>query len=54
MVCPVEAIGYLGKDISIPVGEHGMGPLTKVFLDEIVRRQLGAVDSDWSVTVTGA
>lgn len=47
----MKAIGYLGKDVNIPVGEAGMGPLTKVFLDEIVKRQLGVVESDWAVTV---
>ncbi|KAG8952010.1 hypothetical protein FRC04_005343 [Tulasnella sp. 424] len=52
IVCPVKAIGYLGKDIQIPIGEQGMGPVTKTILDEIVKRQLGVVESDWSVTVT--
>jgi len=52
IVCPVKAIGYLGKDIVVPVGEQGMGPMTKAFLDEIVGRQLGTVKSDWSVTVS--
>ncbi|KAG8969791.1 hypothetical protein FRC03_000617 [Tulasnella sp. 419] len=52
IVCPVKAIGYLGKDIPVPVGEDGMGPLTKTFLEEIQKRQLGVVESDWSVTVT--
>lgn len=47
----MKAIGYQGKDIDIPVGDDGMGPLTRVFLDEIVKRQLGEVESDWSVVV---
>ncbi len=52
IVCPVKAIGYLGEDINVPVGENGMGPVTKTILDEIVKRQLGVVESEWSVTVT--
>ncbi|KAG8859111.1 hypothetical protein FRB96_004681 [Tulasnella sp. 330] len=51
IVSAVKAIGYQGKDINIPVGDDGMGPLTKAFHDEIVKRQLGEVDSDWSVVV---
>jgi len=52
IVCPVKGIGYEGKDIPVPVGVQGMGPITKTLLDEIVKRQLGAVESDWSVLVT--
>ncbi|KAG8906611.1 hypothetical protein FRB99_006481 [Tulasnella sp. 403] len=52
IVCPVKTIGYMGSDIPVPVGEEGMGPITKALLDEIVKRQLGVVESEWSVTVT--
>ncbi|KAF8609406.1 branched-chain amino acid aminotransferase II [Ceratobasidium sp. AG-I] len=52
IVCPVKAIGYLDKDIDIPVGESGMGPICKAILDQIVARQMGTIESDWSVVVT--
>ncbi|CAE6469562.1 unnamed protein product [Rhizoctonia solani] len=52
IVCPVKAIGYQGKDINIPVGDEGMGPICKGILDQIVARQMGTVESDWSVVVT--
>jgi branched-chain amino acid aminotransferase len=52
IVCPVERIGYLGKDIHVPVGEAGMGPIAKGFLREIVGRQIGAIPSEWSVLVS--
>ncbi|KAF8741562.1 class-IV pyridoxal-phosphate-dependent aminotransferase family, partial [Rhizoctonia solani] len=52
IVCPVKAIGYQGKDIDIPVGDQGMGPVCKAILDQIVARQMGTVESDWSVVVT--
>jgi branched-chain amino acid aminotransferase len=51
-VCPVKEIGYRGKDIKIPVGESGMGPMCRAILDQIVARQMGTVESDWSVVVT--
>ncbi|KAG9099342.1 hypothetical protein FRC06_005369, partial [Ceratobasidium sp. 370] len=49
IVCPVEEIGYKGKDIKIPVGKAGMGPMCKTILDQIVARQMGLIESDWSV-----
>lgn len=52
VVCPVKAIGYQGQDVHIPVGEEGMGPITKTFLEEITKRQFGEIESDWSLTVT--
>lgn len=51
IVCPVDKIGYLGEDIHVPVGEDGMGPIAKGFLQEIVGRQIGAIPSEWSVLV---
>lgn len=51
IVCPVKRIGYRGDDITIPVGEDGLGPLTKAILNEISGRQVGIIPSDWSVVV---
>lgn len=52
IVCPVEKIGYLGKDIPVPVGEAGIGPIANGFLQEILGRQIGAIPSEWSVLVS--
>ncbi|QRV76771.1 amino-transferase class IV protein [Ceratobasidium sp. AG-Ba] len=52
IVCPVKEIGYKGKDIKIPVGKEGMGPMCKGILDQIVARQMGTIPSEWSVVVT--
>ncbi|KAG8734433.1 hypothetical protein FRC10_011744 [Ceratobasidium sp. 414] len=51
IVCPVKEIGYKGVDIKIPVGESGMGPMCRAILDQIVARQMGLIESDWSVVV---
>lgn len=39
IICPVERIGYLGEDITIPTGEAGIGDIAKGLLGEIVGRQ---------------
>jgi len=54
IVCPVKRIGYRGEDISVPTGEDGIGPFTKVILKEISGRQVGTIPSDWSVIVPPA
>lgn len=51
IISPVNRIGYLGEDIDIPVGENGMGPLTKAFWDRLDAIQKGEYQSDWNVTV---
>jgi len=54
IICPVNKIGYLGEDIVIPTGNDttGLGPVSRVMLGEIASRQLGTIQSDWSVVVT--
>ena len=52
MVSPVDRIGYLGEDVHIPVGEDGMGPVSRAVWKELVGRQMGTIESDWSVVVT--
>jgi len=53
IVCPVEKIGYEGKDIKVPTGENGqgIGDLAKSFLTEVQGRQIGKIPSEWSVVV---
>ncbi|KAF8527858.1 branched-chain amino acid aminotransferase II [Hysterangium stoloniferum] len=53
IICPVNRIGYLGEDIIVPTGNDttGLGPVSQVMLAEIAGRQLGTIQSDWSVVV---
>jgi len=51
VISTVKNIGYLGKDIPVPVGEDGMGPVARALWKEITGRQMGDIPSDWSVTV---
>ena len=52
VVCSVEKIGYKDDVINIATGEDGLGPITRTMLNEIVGRQTGKIESDWSVFVT--
>jgi branched-chain amino acid aminotransferase len=51
IVSPVNKIGYQGKDIEIPVEEDGMGPVSRPIWADLVARQTGETESDWSVVV---
>lgn len=53
IICPVNKIGYLGRDIVIPTGDDstGLGPVSGVMLEQISGRQLGTIPSDWSVAI---
>ena len=51
VISPVDRIGYLGEDIEIPVGEGGMGPVSRPFWERLVGIQRGVIESDWSVLV---
>lgn len=51
VVSPVDKIGYLGEDIEIPIGEDGMGPLSRPFWQQLVGIQTGTIESDWNVVV---
>jgi len=51
IVSPVNRIGYQGRDIEIPVGSDGMGPVSRPIWTELVGRQTGEIESDWSVVV---
>ncbi|KIM33901.1 hypothetical protein M408DRAFT_325470 [Serendipita vermifera MAFF 305830] len=52
IICPVNRIGYMGKDINVPAGQSGIGDLAKAFLQEIQGRQMGTIPSEWSVIVS--
>ncbi|KAJ3838372.1 aminotransferase [Lentinula raphanica] len=52
IISPVNRIGYLGKDIHVPTGEDGMGPVSRPIWTELVGRQMGTIPSEWSVPVT--
>lgn len=53
IICPVNRIGYMNEDISVPTGDDsmGLGPVSRVMMAEITGRQLGTIPSDWSVVV---
>lgn len=51
VVSPVDRIGYLGKDVHVPVGPSGAGPIAKAMLERISDIQLGKVEHPWSVRV---
>jgi branched-chain amino acid aminotransferase len=51
VVAPVESVGVDGRNVNVPVGEDGLGDVARSALQEIVRRQMGEVESAWSVRV---
>jgi branched-chain amino acid aminotransferase len=51
VISPVNKIGYMGKDINLPEGEDGMGPVSRAIWSELTGIQTGAIKSDWSVVV---
>jgi branched-chain amino acid aminotransferase len=51
ILSPVNKIGYQGLDLEIPVEEDGMGPVSRPIWAELVGRQTGEIESDWSVVV---
>ncbi|KAI0307601.1 branched-chain amino acid aminotransferase II [Multifurca ochricompacta] len=51
IVSPINKIGYRGQSIDVPVEEDGMGPVSRPLWTELVGRQTGEIESDWSVVV---
>lgn len=51
IVTPVEKIGYLGRDVVIPTGEDGMGPVSRPLWKTLVGIQTGEVASEWNFVV---
>ncbi|KAF8273785.1 branched-chain amino acid aminotransferase II [Lactarius quietus] len=51
IVSPVNKIGYQGQDVNIPVEEDGMGPVSRAVWTELMGRQTGEIESDWSVVI---
>jgi branched-chain amino acid aminotransferase len=51
VVAPVESVGVDGRVVDVPVGSDGLGDVARAALREISRRQLGEVESEWSVAV---
>ncbi|KIY65504.1 branched-chain amino acid aminotransferase II [Cylindrobasidium torrendii FP15055 ss-10] len=52
VISPVDRIGYLGEDVLIPTEADGMGPVSRPIWKELVGRQMGAIDHEWSQFVT--
>lgn len=52
IISTVNAIGYEGRDVPVPVGEDGLGDVARVMLREIQGIQTGAIEKgNWSVKV---
>lgn len=52
IISTVDAIGYEGRDVPVPVGEDGLGDVARVMLREIQGIQTGAIErGNWSVKV---
>jgi branched-chain amino acid aminotransferase len=51
VVSPVDRIGYLGKDVHIPTGPDGMGPVSRPLWQKLVGIQTGAIPHPWSLVV---
>lgn len=51
VVSPVERVGYKGRDIHIPTGPQGAGPMALAMLKEIDLIQRGGKEHPWSVPV---
>ncbi|PKI85364.1 branched-chain-amino-acid transaminase [Malassezia vespertilionis] len=52
VVSPVNKIGYLGEDISIPVGDSGFGAVAESVLNKLSAIQWGKEEHPWSVRIT--
>jgi branched-chain amino acid aminotransferase len=51
VISTVNRVGYMGKDVHIPTGEDGMGPVSRPILRELSGIQRGVIPSEWSVNV---
>lgn len=51
VISPVDRIGYLGKDLHIPTGPDGMGPVSRPIWKQLVAIQTGKIPHKWSVLV---
>ena len=52
VLSPVDRIGYMGKDIHVPVTSSGFGPVAEVMLNRMSAIQWGKVEHPWSVPVS--
>lgn len=51
VVTPVDRIGYMGKDIHVPVTDTGFGVVTEAILNKIMAIQWGKEPHEWSVPI---
>ncbi|WVQ80749.1 branched-chain amino acid aminotransferase [Cryptococcus sp. DSM 104549] len=49
VISAVDKIGYQGRDVIIPTGPEGMGPIAKGILERIQAIQTGEIEHPWSV-----
>lgn len=48
VVSPINNLGYMGTNISVPVGEDGLGNVARAMLMELAGRQYGTIEHPWS------
>lgn len=51
IISPVERVGYKGRDIIVPTGSGGAGPIAQAMLAKIDAIQRGTEEHPWSVLV---
>ncbi|RPD81811.1 branched-chain amino acid aminotransferase II [Lentinus tigrinus ALCF2SS1-7] len=51
VISPVDRIGYLGKDVQIPTGPDGMGPVSRPLWKYLTGIQTGTIAHPWAVEV---
>ncbi|CAO1614242.1 unnamed protein product [Sympodiomycopsis kandeliae] len=51
IISPVERVGYKGRDITVPTGTGGAGPIAQAMLAKIDAIQRGTEEHPWSVIV---
>ncbi|KOS16475.1 branched-chain-amino-acid aminotransferase [Malassezia pachydermatis] len=52
VVSPVQRVGFLGKDINVPVGESGFGVVAGAVLKKLTDIQWGKIPHSWSVPIS--
>ncbi|KAI0271504.1 branched-chain amino acid aminotransferase II [Gloeopeniophorella convolvens] len=51
IISPIDRIGYEGQNVDIPVEADGMGPVSRALWTELVARQTGEIESEWSTVI---
>ncbi|EIW67598.1 hypothetical protein TREMEDRAFT_33395 [Tremella mesenterica DSM 1558] len=49
VISVVDRIGYNGRDITIPTGPRGLGPIAESLLSRVTDIQTGKIEHEWSI-----